>query len=417
MSRTKSTAISHPSKMKIRFYKPYITGKEIKFIEDIVTNSKVLSGDGEYTHKVQALLEKRYQTQKAFLTTSGTTALEMAVRLVDSNPGDEIICPSYTFSSTANAILLHKGLKIVFAEINPLTLNIDPTDIAKKITKKTKAIIVVHYAGIPCDMDRIMAIAKKNGLKVIEDAAQAIESKYKNRFAGTIGDFGCLSFHETKNITCGEGGALFINSNSKKLIEKAEIIREKGTNRSKFFRGQIDKYTWQDIGSSYLPSDILAAFLLAQLQSVAKIRLLRKRIFNLYATSLRAYERRGIIRLPNIPRFVRGNYHIFYIILNNRKSFTAVQKYLKKHGINAYSHYVPLHSSPQGLRVAGKNVRLPVTDEIGSCLLRLPLYAGMKEVEYNYVVKHVKQILDSLSAKEEPFKNYSPKSPKIAFLH
>lgn len=373
--------------MRIKFFKPYLTGNEIKYINDLFRNRSDLSGDGKYTKMAQQLLEKKYNVKKAFLTTSGTTALEMAMRLLDLKLGDEVMAPSFTFSSTVNAILLSCQAKVVFAEIQKDTLNIDPEDIKRKITKKTKAIIVVHYAGVSCDMGKIMKIAKDNNLKVVEDAAQCIESKYKNKYLGTIGDLGCLSFHDTKNIICGEGGALFINSNNKNLIEKAEIIREKGTNRSKFFRGEIDKYTWVDVGSSLLPSDILAAFLYAQLEQVEKITAKRLKVYDYYKEKLLPYEKKGIIKLPTIPSYATHNAHIFYLLFNDGKSRDFFMDYLKKNGIQATFHYIPLHSAPQGIRLGNKASDLKITEDISKRLLRLPLYADMSKEEVRYVVK------------------------------
>lgn len=382
--------------MKINFFKPFIKGNETKYLNQLLKSGDNIGGDGPYTKQVHQLLEKKYQVKKALLTTSGTSALEFAVRLLDLKPGDEIIAPSFTFSSTINAILLNQGLKVVFAEIQADTLNIDPVDIEKKITSKTKAIIVVHYAGVCADMEKIMNLAKKYNLKVIEDAAQGIEAKYNDKFLGTIGDFGCLSFHETKNITCGEGGALFINSDNKQVIERAEIIREKGTNRSKFFRGQIDKYTWVDIGSSYLPSDILAAFLLGQLENSEKITKLRLKIYNYYCQKLSAFAKKNIIKLPKIPKFSHHNAHIFYILFNNGTARDFALKYLKSKGVGATFHYIPLHSSPQGKKLGFKKTDLAITEKVSQTLLRLPLWAGMTEADCKYVVKTLLDCLKKL---------------------
>lgn len=382
--------------MKIKFFKPYITGKEITYIKDLFDNRLDLSGDGKYTKKVQEFLEKRYKVKKVFLTTSGTTALEMAVRLLNLKRGDEVIAPSFTFSSTINAILISSDAKVVFAEIQNETLNIDPEDIKKKITKKTRAIIVVHYAGVSCDMDKIMNIAQQYNLKVIEDAAQCIDAKYKNKYLGTIGDFGCLSFHDTKNITCGEGGALFINTNEKNMMENAEIFREKGTNRSKFFRGEIDKYTWVSTGSSVLPSDILAAFLLAQLEKVQEITSKRLKIYNFYKKSLNKYVKAGIFSLPVVPKYAKHNAHIFYIIFNSEKDRNFAMDYLKKNGVSATFHYIPLHSSPQGVKLGFKATDLEKTEELSKCLLRLPIYSDMSEKETKYVIKIFKEMIKTL---------------------
>lgn len=387
--------------MKIKLSKPYITGNELKYIEDIIKNGRDMCGDGLYTKRVQNLMEKRYKTRKALLTTSGTTALEMAVRLLNLKKGDEIIAPSFTFSSTINAILMQSGIKVVFAEIDPKTLNIDPRDIERKITRKTKALMIVHYAGVACEMDKIMRIAKKHNLRVIEDAAQAIESSYKGKYLGTFGDFGCFSFHDTKNITAGEGGALFINTRNKEILEKAEIIREKGTNRSKFFRGEIDKYTWVATGSSYLPSDILAAYLLAQMEQVEKITKLRMKVYRYYKNQLRNLEKRGDIKIPTITRGAKHNAHIFYTLFKSQEQRDFMMGYFKKNNISAVFHYIPLHSAPKGVRLGYKAEDLPVTEDLAGKLLRLPIYSGMRVREYEKVVKSLKKGIiewDSLNA-------------------
>ena len=382
--------------MKVKFFKPFITGNEIKYIKDLLVKGKDLSGDGEYTKKVHAFLEKRYHVPKALLTTSGTTALEMAVRLLNLKHGDEVIVPSFTFSSTINAVLLICGVNVVFAEIQSDTLNIDPKDIERKITRHTRAIIVVHYAGVAADMDKIMSLARKHKLRVIEDAAQAIESKYKRRYLGTIGDIGCLSFHDTKNITSGEGGALFINSSDRVLHEKAEILREKGTNRSKFFRGEIDKYTWVDVGSSYLPSEILAAFLLAQLERIEMISRMRMQKYEYYRKMLDKHEKKESFRLPLVPKFARHNAHIFYLIFQSQTHRDYVLGYLRKHGVAASFHYVPLHSSPQGRKLGNRVRNLPITTQVSECLLRLPLYADMKKPEQDFVIKKLREAVSHI---------------------
>lgn len=382
--------------MRVKFFKPYITGNEIKYIKKIIDNNSVISGDGEYTKKVHKFLQKRYKVSKVLLTTSGTTALEMAIRLLNLKPDDEIIAPSFTFSSTVNAILMVHGLRVKFAEIQGGTLNIDPEDIKRKITNKTKAIIVVHYAGVACDMDKIMNIAKARGLKIIEDAAQAFESQYKGKYLGTIGNYGCFSFHETKNIVCGEGGAIFINSNNKKDFEKAEIIREKGTNRSKFFRREINKYEWVDIGSSCLPSDILAAFLLAQLESIDKIQKLRFQVYNYYRNKLLSFQRKGVVKLPLIPSYAKHNAHMFYILFDSETKRDYIMGQMRKVGIDAFFHYIPLHSSPQGRSLGYKKNDLPLTENVSKRLLRLPIYAGLKKKEYEYVISNLTKFLTYL---------------------
>lgn len=382
--------------MNVKFFKPYITGKEIKYLRDILTNRLVISGDGVYTKKVQELLENRYHTRKVLLTTSGTTALEMAARLLRLNQGDEVIAPSFTFSSTINALLI-SGLRVQFAEIQKDTLNIDPLDIQQKINKRTKAIMVVHYAGVACDMGAITKLARKYRLKIIEDAAQAIDAKYKDAYLGTIGDFGCLSFHETKNIVSGEGGAILINTKNSKTIEDAEIMREKGTNRSKFFRGQIDKYTWIDIGSSYLPSDLLAAVLMGQLEALDKIHRLRKQVYRYYMNELRFLQNKGVVSLPTIPDYADHNAHIFYTLLRSPKERDFMLNYLKNNGVNATFHYMPLHSSPQGLKLGYHKGDFPITERVSATLIRLPIWAGMKKEETRHVVKSFKNGIEELS--------------------
>jgi dTDP-4-amino-4,6-dideoxygalactose transaminase len=379
--------------MQVHGFKPYITGNEIKYIKDIINNARDMSGDAGYTKKVHAFMEKRYRVPKVLLTTSGTTALEMAVKLLNLKPGDEVITPSFTFSSTVNAILLEQGVKAVFAEIDPQTLNIDPADIAKKITPKTKALMVVHYAGVACDMDKIMALAKKHHLKVIEDAAQGIEAKYKGRYLGTIGDFGTLSFHDTKNITCGEGGALFINSPDVNIHEAAEIWREKGTNRSKFFRGLIDRYTWVSLGSSYLPSDLLAAFLYAQLEQVEKIIALRKKAYDYYLQKLSPLAAKGLFQLPGITAGAEHNAHIFYILLLTGKERDRMLAALRAKGIAASFHYIPLHSAPQGIKAGADPKALPVTTAVSARLLRLPLFSEISRAQQNYVIQTLISLL------------------------
>lgn len=391
--------------MNIKLCKPYITGKELVYINDIIQNGKTISGDGEYTKRVHTLLQKRYGVKKALLTTSATTALEFAVRLCDLKQGDEVIAPSFTFSSTINAVLLNAGLKIVFADIDERTCNIDPADIARKITPRTKAILVMHYAGVACDMDAIMRIARKHKLRVIEDAAQCIGAKYKDKFLGTIGDFGCISFHETKNITCGEGGALFINTKNKRVVDYAEIMREKGTNRTKFLEGVVDKYTWVAVGASYLPSDILAAFLLAQLEVEPKITQLRKSIYNLYKKELSALANQGIVSLPYVIEHATHNAHAFFILLPTHAKRNFVMRYLRQRGVYATFHYIPLHSAPMGKKLGYKASDLPITQAQGGRLLRLPLYAGMTSEEVHYVIATTKEAIQASVARADENKS------------
>jgi dTDP-4-amino-4,6-dideoxygalactose transaminase len=383
--------------MEIPFNRPYLTGKEIKYIKNSL-NRRKLSGDGYYTKKVNEFIENTFHTPKALLTTSGSAALDMAALLLNLQPEDEIILPSYTFVSTANSFLL-TGAKLVFAEIKEDTLNINPKDVKEKITSKTKAIVPVHYAGVACDMDAIMEIANKKNIKIIEDAAQGVNAKYKGKYLGTIGDIGCYSFHETKNYSCGEGGAILINKD-KELIERAEIIREKGTNRSKFFRGEIDKYTWVDIGSSFLPSEILAAFLYAQFEQLDEINNKRKFIFNYYFKHLKELEDQEILRLPIIPEGCECNAHMFYILLNSEKERNKLMDKLKEKNILSVFHYLPLHTSPMGKKLGYKKGDLPITENISGRLLRLPMYADLKVVELDYIMKELYNIINDRGKKQ-----------------
>lgn len=367
---------------KIPFNKPFIVGKELYYISDAVFRSH-LSGDGYYTKKSHQWLEKNLKCQKALLTHSCTAALEMSAILAGIQPGDEIIMPSFTFVSTANAFVL-RGAIPVFIDIRPDTLNMDEQQIESLITSKTKAIVPVHYAGIPCEMDFIMNIADKYKLLVIEDAAQAMLSTYKGRFLGTIGHFGCLSFHETKNIISGEGGAILINQ--KEFSEQAEIIREKGTNRNQFFRGEVDKYTWVDIGSSFLPSELVGAFLYAQLEQAAKIITVRKHIFERYMLELKPLADKGLIRLPYVQDNCDCNGHIFYIITKNLNERNKLIGYLKGKGIDAVFHYVPLHSSPAGKKYGRVDSAMNITDDLSDRVLRLPLYYEMTDEDVDLVV-------------------------------
>lgn len=377
--------------MHIPFNKPYLTGNELKYIEDLFNSVKKgedgshLSGDGKYTHKVQELMEVKFGAKKVLLTTSGTSALELVSYSLDFKPGDEVIVPSYTFSSTVNAILL-AGAKPIFADIEEGTLNIDPEDIRRKLTSRTKAIYPVHYAGVSCDMRQIMEIAEDNDLKVIEDAAHGVNAKYKNKYLGTIGDFGCYSFHETKNYICGEGGALLVNTDDETITERLEIIREKGTDRSKFFRGEVDKYTWVDIGSSYLPSDILAAFLYAQLEKMDEIQEMRMEVWNAYYDVLKPFEDEGKVSLPIIPRYAKHNAHMFYILFENNKTRNDFMDGLRKKWVYSVFHYIPLHSAPFGLKLGSREGDLPVTEDVSGRLLRLPLYAGINEAKLEYLL-------------------------------
>lgn len=371
--------------IKIPFNKPSFVGKEIEYIKKAVFSGKI-SGDGIFTRKCHKLMEEKFNAKKVLLTTSGTHALEMAAILINLKKEDEAIVPSFTFSSTVNAFLL-RGAKPVFVDIRMDTKNINEEKIEEKITKKTKAIFPIHYAGVSCEMDKIKKIAKKYKLFIVEDAAQGVNAKYKHKFLGTLGTFGCLSFHETKNISCGEGGALIINR--KKFISQAEIIREKGTNRNKFFRGEIDKYTWVSIGSSYLPSDILAAFLYSQLEKIDFIQKARSRIYNRYYEGLTDLEKKGFIQLPFIPKNCETNFHLFYILLNNQKQRAKLINYLKKSDILTIFHYIPLHTSLMGRKFGYKKGDLPITENISQRLLRLPLYNSMSAHNQEFVIEKI----------------------------
>jgi dTDP-4-amino-4,6-dideoxygalactose transaminase len=368
---------------KIPFNKPFVAGKELYYIAQAVTMGN-LAGDGYFTKQCSRLFEERFRIKKVLMTPSCTAALEMAAMLCELGPGDEVILPSYTFVSTANAIV-RLGAKPVFVDIRPDTLNLDENRIEEAITPHTKAILPVHYAGIGCEMDRIMAIARKHNLLVIEDAAQGVGACYKNRALGTIGHLGTYSFHETKNYICGEGGALCINDPG--MIKRAEIIRDKGTNRGEFFRGEVDKYTWVDIGSSYVPSEISCAFLYAQLEMLDSIAERRKAIYKQYRMLLRPLEVQGLLSLPNIPEDCKSNYHMFYILLSDMETRDALMEYLKQQNILAVFHFVPLHSSPMGKKFGYAEGDLPITEQLSGRLLRLPFYYEMNEEEQEYIVK------------------------------
>ncbi|MDD2235417.1 MAG: dTDP-4-amino-4,6-dideoxygalactose transaminase [Desulfitobacteriaceae bacterium] len=381
--------------MKVPFTKIYTSGRELLYMQDCLVRGDI-SGSGFYTHKVQEYIQNSFNCRKALLTTSGTTALEMAALLINLQPGDEVIMPSFTFVSTANAVML-RGALPVFVDIDPATLNIDHTRIRDKINEHTKAIIPVHYGGIACNMEKIMEIAAENNLYVIEDAAQAVNSTYNGKYLGTIGHIGCYSFHGTKNIVCGEGGAILINTGGQSLLNRADIIWEKGTNRTQFLQGQADKYTWMDLGSSYLPADILAAFLYAQLEEMQLITSKRENIYQYYCTHLWEYQLQGLIRLPSIPNLVRSNYHLFYLLLPSLKKRDYVLEALKEKGIHATFHYIPLHSSPMGSKLGYKPDDLPVTEKTSRTLLRLPIYPQMSLDEQRYVVDNLKLILERLN--------------------
>jgi len=366
----------------IMFNVPPFVGKEQQYIKEAIENNQKLCGDGPFTKKCNTWFEDNFNTPKSLLTTSCTHALEMAAILVDIKPDDEVIAPSYAFVSTVNAFVL-RGAKIVFVDIRPDTMNIDENLIEGAITDKTKAIVPVHYAGVSCEMDRIIDMAKRHNLYVIEDAAQGVMSTYKGKALGTIGDFGCYSFHETKNYTMGEGGAILIQNKS--FIERAEIIREKGTNRSKFFRGQVDKYSWVDIGSSYLPSELNAAYLYAQLEEAEKINNSRLEIWNTYYQELNKLAYEELIELPHIPNNCEHNAHMFYIKCKDLEERTELINYLKENDILAVFHYIPLHSSKAGLKYGRFHGEDKYTTKKSERLVRLPLYYGLEKEKVNYI--------------------------------
>ena len=384
--KTEKTEIEKGIQM-IDFNRPALTGKEFDYIRDAVQRGK-LCGDGEYTKRCSRWMEENFHVKHVMLTTSCTHALEMAAYLSDIQPGDEVIMPSYTFVSTADAFVL-RGARIVFVDIRPDTMNIDENLIEAAITEKTRAIVPVHYAGVACEMDKIMEIAKKYNLKVIEDAAQGVDACYKGKALGTIGDFGCYSFHETKNYTMGEGGALLFQDD--RYQERAEILREKGTDRSKFFRGQVDKYRWMDFGSSYLPSELNAAYLYAQLEARDRIFHKRMEIYNYYNENLAPLAAEGKVEQPYVPAECSHNAHMYYLKVRNMDVRTQLLEYLREKGIYSVFHYIPLHSSPAGMkfgRFSGEDV---YTTRESERLLRLPMF-------YNLDMESVKYVTDTVLA-------------------
>lgn len=373
-------------KKMISFNVPPYCGKEEEYVIQAIRNHKIC-GDGEFTKKCSKWIEEKTGTEKALLTTSCTHATEMAALLCEIKPGDEVIMPSYTFVSTADAFVL-RGAKAVFVDIRPDTMNIDETKIEAAITKKTKAIVPVHYAGVACEMDTIMDIARRHNLLVIEDAAQGVMSTYKGKALGTIGDYGCYSFHETKNYSMGEGGALLIKNAD--MIENAEILREKGTNRSKFFRGQIDKYTWVNYGSSYLPSELNAAYLWAELEMANEINENRLKSWNRYYSGLKELADQGIIELPTVPEGCEHNAHMFYIKAKDLEERTRLIAFMKEHGIGCVFHYIPLHSAPAGRKFGRFHGEDRYTTKESERLMRLPMYYGLKEEDIEKVIGTIK---------------------------
>lgn len=362
-----------PGQAKIPFNKPGLAGSEFEYLKEAVNRGQ-LSGDGEFTKRCHTILERLTGSRKALLTHSCTAALEMAALLCDLQPGDEAIVPSFTFPSTANAIAL-RGATPVFVDIRPDTLNIDPARIADAMTDRTKAVFVVHYAGFAADMDAILALAAERAALVVEDAAQAVGSFYKGRACGALGDMGAFSFHETKNIISGEGGALLVNRDD--LFSRAEIVREKGTDRSKFFRGEVDKYSWVDIGSSFLPGELVASYLLAQLEQEASIRARRLDLFDRYTRAFADLAADGRVRIPTRPDGCTGNGHMFYLLMANRQDRADFIAHMGRHGIGTPFHYVPLHSAPAGQRFGRTCGPMDVTDTVSGTLVRLPMFAGL----------------------------------------
>ena len=378
------------NKVIVPFNKPSVDKRVIEYVKQVIESGN-LGGDGAMCKTVEQRLEQLFGVRHALLTTSGTHALEMAMMMLDLSGGGDVITPSFTFVSTANAVI-RAGGRPVFCEINEKTLTVDVDDFRRKITKRTKAVVPVHYAGIAADMDEICDIARSHNLLVIEDAAQGVNARYKGKYLGTIGDIGSYSFHETKNYVSGEGGALV--TNNEKIARRAEILREKGTNRANFLRGEVDKYTWVDVGSSYVLSDILAAVLKCQLEDIDAIQARRKAIHELYLEGLWDLERQGKLVLPTIPMHCESNYHIFYVLFESEDRRNLVLRKLKEFGISTTFHYVPLHSSPYAkTRLGSGDMKLPVTDRIAGTLLRLPIYPQMSDDHVRYVIDKMREVV------------------------
>lgn len=381
--------------MSIAFNIPPYVGKELAYVRQAVEVNHKISGDGPFTGLCHKWIQEHCDTQKALLTTSGTTALEMAALLCDIKPGDEVILPSFTFSTTATAFVL-VGAKLVFVDVRPDTMNIDEKKIERAITEKTRVIVAVHYAGVSCEMDTIMRIAHEHNLLVVEDAAQGVMSSYKGKPLGSIGDFGCFSFHETKNYSMGEGGALLIKNS--KYNDRAEIIREKGTNRQRFLRGQVDKYTWEEYGSSYLPSDMNAAYLWAELEEADLINDNRLKTWDTYYQALLPLASGGKLELPVIPDGCKHNAHMFYVKLRDLEERTSFISYLKDRGITSVFHYIPLHSSPAGMRFGHFDGDDQYTTSESNRLARLPLYFNLEKKDLDYIISSIYSFFDSSAA-------------------
>lgn len=379
-----------PTMSKIPFNKPFVAGKELYYIAQAVTLGRI-GGDGTFTARCCRLLEERFGIGRVLMTPSCTAALEMAAMLCDLGPGHEVIVPSFTFVSTVNAFV-REGARPVFVDIRPDTLNLDERLIEAAITPRTRAVVPVHYAGIGCAMERITALAREHGLMVVEDAAQGVNAFRHGRALGTMGQLGTYSFHETKNYTCGEGGALCINR--PELVERAEILRDKGTNRKRYLRGEVDRYTWVDVGSSYVPSELCSAFLYAQLEALEAVAARRQAIHATYQELLEPLEDRGLLRLPYVPPECRSNYHMFYVLLADREHRDGLLDWLNRHGIRAVFHYVPLHTSPMGRRFGYRRGDLPVTEQVSDRLIRLPFYCEITEDEQLRVVETIREYFE-----------------------
>jgi dTDP-4-amino-4,6-dideoxygalactose transaminase len=370
---------------RIPFNKPFLVGRELDYIAQAVALGN-LAGDGKFSQSCCRLLEERLDIRRVMLTPSCTAALEVAAILCDLEPGDEVILPSFTFVSTA-AAFVRVGARPVFVDIRPDTLNLDENLIEAAITDRTRVVVPVHYAGVACEMDRILAIARARRLIVVEDAAQGVNSFYRGKALGAIGDLGCYSFHETKNFISGEGGAICVNRPD--LVERAEILRDKGTNRQKFFRGQVDKYTWVDVGSAYVPCELIGAFLFGQLELIEQISERRRQIYEFYEASLEPLAAEGLVRLPCVPPECTTNFHLFYLLTRDAAARDGLLAHLTSRGIGAVFHYVPLHSSPMGRKLGCDTRQLPVTDSVSDCLIRLPFYYTITEEEQAEVVREV----------------------------
>jgi dTDP-4-amino-4,6-dideoxygalactose transaminase len=381
--------VSQPPGHAFPFNRPFATGREFEYIRQAIAN-RHLSGDGPFTRRCHEWLQSRLGVRRALLTHSCTAALEMMALLADIGPGDEVVMPSFTFVSTANAFVLRGGIP-VFVDIRPDTFNIDERLLEAAITPRTRAVVVVHYAGVGCEMDAIDEVARRHGLLALEDAAQGFLAAYRGRPLGTLGALAAISFHETKNIIAGEGGALLVND--ARWVERAEIIREKGTNRSQFFRGEIDKYTWVDVGSSYLPSEVTAAFLWAQLEDAAVITTERRRVWDAYHASCEPLEDKGLLRRPVVPPHCEHNAHMYAVLLDDASRRASALAALNRQGVNAVFHYVPLHSSPAGRRYGRAHGALPHTVDVSARLIRLPFWLGMTAAHVGRVVQTLEAVL------------------------